>query len=581
MRSSFGPLCLVSHIPRLWFVLVFLLHAAGAAAEGASDGARLLARARSDPLNVPIQTLQARSPADNTTFGAGLSTVSLSSDRESYYTIIEAGGLNFRVVLDTASSDLWLVSSDCVTDSCRKVPRYPLAFQSPTFVSVGNNATAFNAQYADGTFASGFVAKETIALSNLTLANQAFGVVTNSNVSLTDQTSGILGLGFPRLSSISGPSFNSSPFFATLASQGLLEYPLFALSLTRNSTGVLTLGAIDSAIVTNTTRIGWNKVAQFPPFSVENNASTYLQWAIPMAGVSVNGTQFAPIPTYANISNTSLALFDIGAPGIYGPYQDVSRIYSMIDGARLVDSDGQWALPCDTTVPMTFTFGQRNYTILPTDYILGPVSGNPNLCLSWPMSLPPNSDGIDWQMGTAFLRTVYSIFSFGINAKEPPLIGLYSLQNDTNITQAQTSSAILSFLSSNSETFTTTLPNFILPTPSFTTPPFALNTSISASVGGIVSSGLANSNYSALFGQKTLLANVSALPRITPPPVVVTLVVTNSVGAISTTVSSRSMAAVTLGLPALNAGRALRVPLSTMVVPCILIIWTLLFVRTH
>jgi len=30
----------------------------------------------------------------------------------------------------------------------------------------------------------------------------------------------------------------------------------------------------------------------------------------------------------------------------------------MIDGARLVDSEGQWAIPCDTTVPMSFTFGQ-------------------------------------------------------------------------------------------------------------------------------------------------------------------------------------------------------------------------------
>jgi len=34
------------------------------------------------------------------------------------------------------------------------------------------------------------------------------------------------------------------------------------------------------------------------------------------------------------------------------------------------------------------------------DYIIGPASGNPNLCLSWPMALPPNSDGVDWQMGS-------------------------------------------------------------------------------------------------------------------------------------------------------------------------------------
>jgi hypothetical protein len=31
------------------------------------------------------------------------------------------------------------------------VPRYPLAHESPSFVSVNNNSTAFTVQYADGT----------------------------------------------------------------------------------------------------------------------------------------------------------------------------------------------------------------------------------------------------------------------------------------------------------------------------------------------------------------------------------------------------------------------------------------------
>ena len=50
--------------------------------------------------------------------------------------------------------------------------------------------------------------------------------------------------------------------------------------------------------------------------------------------------------------------------------------------------------------------------MLPTDYLRGPASGNPTLCLTWPMALPPNSDGVDWQIGAAFLRTVYSVFRY-------------------------------------------------------------------------------------------------------------------------------------------------------------------------
>jgi hypothetical protein len=76
--------------------------------------------------------------------------------------------------------------------------------------------------------ASGFVARETIEFSNLTVANQAFGqhflsyppclllfspfrdtgVVTNSNVSMVDNVSGMFGLGFTRLSGIANAVVN-------------------------------------------------------------------------------------------------------------------------------------------------------------------------------------------------------------------------------------------------------------------------------------------------------------------------------------------------------------------------------------
>lgn len=39
------------------------------------------------------------------------------------------------------------------------------------------------------------------------------------------------------------------------------------------------------------------------------------------------------------------------------------------------------------------------YTLLPEDYIIGPASGNPDICLAWPRAAPPSADGIDWQFG--------------------------------------------------------------------------------------------------------------------------------------------------------------------------------------
>ncbi|KAG6872671.1 hypothetical protein C0995_007780 [Termitomyces sp. Mi166 len=478
----------------------------------------------SDPITPPLYTFSPRDTTLNGTSRTCITPVTFSSDKQSYYALLDIGAITFRVALDSASSDLWIISSDCTTKICDTLPRYPLSYQSPTYVTVNANSTPFTASYVDGT-----------------------GMVTKSNVTMVDKTSGIFGLGFPRLSSIPSTVTNATPFLVSLVQQGLLEYPVFGLSLTRNSTGTLSLGAVDSSIVKNASLISWNQVIDFAPFGSESNSSSYLQWAIPISAVAINGTQIKPSSTYPNITKkTSLALFDIGTPGIYGPIQDVARLFSTIDGARLIDAAGQWAVPCDTVEPLTFTFGTQNYTLLPSDYMIGPASGNPNLCLSWPHGSPPSADGIDWQIGTAFLRTVYSVFSYGINSKEPPLIGLYSLHNATD--SPDTPDSLSSAFSSLSATIATTLPNYLLPTPTYTTPPYAFNASVSHLPKGIAMSGLATSTYRPILGTHSSV-NVTVLPEITPIPDLVTFIITNSAGSLVTSTSTIAEPSATLGVP--------------------------------
>ncbi|KAI0303828.1 aspartic peptidase domain-containing protein, partial [Multifurca ochricompacta] len=407
--------------------------------------------------------------------------LTLASDKQTYYSVISAGNVSFRVAFDTASSDLWVVSSGCDTAQCKSLPRYPLTYDSPSFVSVNSNATTFNVSFADTTSASGFIAEETITLGGLTLPQQAFGLMNSTNVSFVDQVSGIFGLGFPRLSGIHSLATNATPFFARLAQHGQLDYPLFGVSLERNASfGSLSIGAVDSTIVTNASLIEWNEIAPFEPFGSESNASSYLQWAVPISNITVGTQTFTLEPTYPQANaNHSVALFDIGTSGIFGPYQDVERLFSVFDGSRLVDTTGQWAIPCDTNLTMTFTFRQ-NYTLLPSNYIIGPTAGEPALCLTWPKASPPSSDGIDWQIGSAFLQTVYTVFSYGIVNKEPPLIGLYSRQPTPVVPLPPASLSAL--FSSLSLTVPTTLPNFVLPTPTLTTPSYLFNASVPTSI---------------------------------------------------------------------------------------------------
>ncbi|KAK0235906.1 aspartic peptidase A1 [Armillaria nabsnona] len=536
--------------------------------------------ASSSPLILPLQSYARRDVNANGAH-AGITAVSMASTTQAYFAILKAGATSFRVALDTASADLWLLSTQCATDVCKAVPRYPLQYQSGTFVTVNNNSTAFSVSYSDGTTAEGFVAKETVQLANLTVSNQVLGLMTSSNVTLTDDISGVFGLGFPRLSSVSNTVTNSTPFFVQLAQQGVLDYPVFGLSLTRNDTGSLSIGAIDSSVVTNVTNVGWHEVVEFAPIGTENNVSSYLQWAIPLDGFAVNGSSLTPSPTYPNITNNaSLAMFDVGNNGIYGPYQDVSRLFAAISGSRLVDTNlGLWAIPCDTLVPISFTFGEQNLTLQPTDYLIGPASDNPNLCLSWPGATSPSSDGIDWQMGVPFLRTVYAAFSYGINTKEPPMIGFYPLKNATNGTESAAS--ISSFLSSASATVATALPNSLLSTPTYTTPPYTFNTSISAPTGGIVSTELANSTYSPIFAQ--FATNISAMPTIAPTDTLETYIITDTSGVVTTITSTASVTSVTLGIPPgwTSGVASLHAPLSRTRLLCFLLPVALLYISDH
>ncbi|EIM90784.1 acid protease [Stereum hirsutum FP-91666 SS1] len=497
----------------------------------------------------------------------------------SFYVLANVGNISFQLALDTASSDLWLLSSDCTSSTCSSIPQYPLTYESSTFGIVNGNLTEFNVSFADTTGVSGFVAREEIMLgpaANLTMQNQAIGLVTQSNVTFVDDISGLLGLGFPRLSTINALAANATPFFSNLAQQVRLDYPLFGLSLTRNATpGSLALGAIDSSIVQNLTNIAWSEVVPFRPFSgsaeaLAGNASSYLQWAVGMGDILVGSTTVTPRPTYSEAnSNTSIALFDVGTTGIFGPWQDVARIFDSMTGSRLVDVEGGiWAMPCDTTATMTFTFSGQNFTLLPSDYLAGPISSDTNECIAYPNALSPSSDGIDWQLGSPFMRTVYSVFSYGITGKEPPMIGLYPL-NDAFASSSSTSSSssstteaasvpsalplsqLSALFASLSLTQTFDLPNSLLSTPTLTTPTYTFNTSIATTA---LSATLATSTYSAVFtsvpgATAESVGNVTALPVESPSPTQQTVVVTESGGQVVTTTSVAPTRSVQLGVP--------------------------------
>ena len=122
------------------------------------------------------------------------------------------------------------------------------------------------------------------------------------------------------------------------------------------------------------------------------------------------------------------------------------------------------------------------------------------------------------------------------------MIGLYPRNNVS--APVQPFAVVESFFSSASATIATTLPNYLLSTPTYTTPAYAFNTSVPAVYGETVQSELATSTYSPIIG--TLAINATALPQVSGA---YTLLVTETNGAIVTSTYQISQPSVTLGVP--------------------------------
>lgn len=499
----------------------------------------------------------------------------------SYSTLQISGNANVSV---SSSSNVTQANNSSATTNLRlsvaegsdTLARRKLGVTSMRTMSLAaaqdGSTVPFQVQYDDQSIASGVLGVDSVALADVARAKQIFGLVSDTNVSLAPQgISGVLGMGFARGSAIArsligettGGAF-SSPLLASILSTSNESYPIFTLSLDRTA-GTLTLGAADAAILPDEQSRGnveWHDVVPFPSGnSAEARNATantagealgqYVYWALELSAAGFNGSSVDLTPTYDEAGPRPLVLIDSGTAGLLGPTSAVEAMFAQVNGARHV-GNGRYVVPCTAQERMYFSFGGRDFTLLPSDYIIGPASGNPYLCLSWPAAVPSSADGVDWILGQTFLRAQYSLFSLGIARREAPKIGFYPLRApaDPNapssaVLAPQPSADVASFVSKATPVLTT-LPNSLVPvssarsTPSYifanatTTGPLGLPPTIALNMAtgaaGTSTAAIANdvppSTYRPLLTASTgdeqlpvLASNSPALPLPSNPAV--------------------------------------------------------------
>ncbi|KAJ7659832.1 aspartic peptidase domain-containing protein [Mycena rosella] len=329
-----------------------------------------------------------------------------------YVTTITLNGRDFRVAIDTGSSDLWVVAP-------------------PDFQYDSSGAQPVQINYGGGPV-NGTTGFTSMQLGNYSVSQQAFMNATFVGVSgIVDLgLDGLMGMAFNNLAAsditqILGPQSSPSPqpFLFNIFDQTPNVDNFIGISLSR--TGDLE-GSADASFTINELDDDYATVSsapQLPLFPGTNG-----RWSILVDAISVDGVGIPIGSVVPNAPNGSLVvLMDTGTPTASLPPDILYAIYSQIPGASVAVQDDQmlFVIPCNSTSIVTVTIGGLPYPFHPLDLsdIYTPVDNgdgqNYTACISSISSSPGNPE-FDALFGDTFMRNVYSVFNFGSSIANSP-----------------------------------------------------------------------------------------------------------------------------------------------------------------
>lgn len=356
-------------------------------------------------------------------------------DDSTWYTAVDIGTPSkaYNLVLDTGSADIWIARTNYTPSD------------SSSFT---NKSSTFSIEYGSGDVA-GYMATETFTLAGHTITGQEFAVATDVSSDLEDGTTvGIVGLGFQALSTSGAEPIWSSAgetefaFYlerdssttTTVSSGGdgnggfpggTIPGVSKRATTDTSSGGIFTLGGANTSLYQGD--INWSNVID----------KTY--WLITLGGVTSQGST-------VDIGTYNKAAIDTGTTLIGGPDDIIENLYSQISGSSAISgADGYYQFPCSSTINATLTFGNQQYTLNSTDFSVSEVDSSGEYCMGsfFSVGSVSTSSELQWIVGDAFLKSVYSVFSDGDTAR----VGFATLADglgsgsSTSTTVAQTKQA--------------------------------------------------------------------------------------------------------------------------------------------
>ncbi|KAJ7440822.1 aspartic peptidase domain-containing protein [Mycena galericulata] len=348
-----------------------------------------------------------------------------------YSTNLTINGQNFNAIIDTGSSDIWVIP--------------------PADFTFDNTGIPIFAPFGGGNV-SGVIGFGTVGLGSYSVEQQVFQNATFIDLGLVES------LGLNALIGLAFDSTQTSPLTAALEDAGSnpttgnpFLYNIFAQTPGQDNFIGISLsrtddleGTADASFTINELDPTYSAVANAPAIPIV--AGIVDRWRILVESISVEGVDI-PFPSsmVSNVPDGSLAvLLDTGNPTASVPPAIISSVFSQISGAVFKVVDGYsteevWTVPCNTTTIVSVGIGGQSFPIHPLDLSAVFISNAAHevTCVTQWTSVPASQGDIDMAFGDSFLRNFYTVFNFGDDVSQAPAGSSIQLLSQTDPTSAQ------------------------------------------------------------------------------------------------------------------------------------------------
>lgn len=327
-------------------------------------------------------------------------------NQQSYYSmdiLLGTPGQNISVLVDTGSSDLWVMSPDnsyCSSGLADGVScSQDMEFDSSKSSTFSSNQTGFEIQYGDGSFAEGNYAQDVLVIGDVNISNANFALANETN-----STNVVFGIGLPGseatvdtvdLSGEYSPTYSNIPM--QMKEQGYIDVISYSLWLNRysQSTGSLLFGGVDHSKYNGS-------LLTVPIISSYSQVKTPYRLQVRLDGIDYYDSK----GDSSSILGSSLsALLDSGTTAMMLPSQLVESIMDAI-GAQLDSSQQVYIADCDSSGSFTFDFSGALIEVRVEDLLINIGSvGSQNYCY---VAIYPSVDSTI--LGDSFLRSAYVVF---------------------------------------------------------------------------------------------------------------------------------------------------------------------------